>query len=457
MALSRRTCTGSHDKQRHGYAYRVSGMSDPIYPQPGQPRQRSIGIKDVAAAAGVSWKTVTNVIHGRPNVGPATRRRVEQAIKDLGYRANLAGRQLRHGRTGLLTVSVPDLATPYYADLARSIVQRAREDDYTVLIDETGHSIARETAAARGYAVRFTDGVMLSPSRLTGAEIGALRSDTPVVLLGEQPESGGLDHVSIDNGASAREATRHMLTLGRRRLAFLGAEIGPSHRRASSLRIGGIQQALATEQDRQELTLIETSEFSRSEGFARTRLAFESGPTPDALLCATDLLAVGALHALASLGLRVPDDVAVLGWDNAPEGEYSWPPLTTIAPDMGDFATQSLNLLIARIAEPETPPRRALVKHRLVVRSSTLGRAATFNPAVPYQIRYEEPSPAMLIRKARARAGMTQAALATAAGTSQAMIARYEADAVSPTVPSLRRILRALGSDLHLDATPTAD
>ena len=121
----------------------------------------------------------------------------------------------------------------------------------------------------------------------------------------------------------------------------------------------------------------------------------------------------------------MPDDVAVLGWDNAPEGEYSWPPLTTIAPDMGDFATQSLNLLIARIAEPETPPRRALVKHRLVVRSSTLGRAATFNPAVPYQIRYEEPSPAMLIRKARARAGMTQAAEAIDSGAAAALLTRW--------------------------------
>ncbi|MBZ2197929.1 substrate-binding domain-containing protein [Occultella gossypii] len=432
-------------------------MSDPTYSQSRRSSARSVGIKDVAAAAGVSWKTVTNVIHGRPNVGPATRRRVEQAIEDLGYRANLAGRQLRHGRTGLLAVSVPDLATPYFADLARSIVQRAREDDYTVLIDETGHSVVRETAAARGYAVRFTDGVMLSPSRLTGVEVAALRSDTPVLLLGEQPESGGLDHVSIDNGASAREATRHMLMLGRRRLAFLGAEIGPNHRRASSLRIAGIEQARAAERDRPELTLIETSEFSRSEGFARTRMAFESDARPDALLCATDLLAVGALHALASLGLRVPDDVAVLGWDNAPEGEYSWPPLTTIAPDMADFATQALKLLIARIAEPEAPPRRAVVQHRLVVRSSTLGTAAAFNPAVPYQIRYEEPSPATLIRDARIRAGMTQAALAKAAGTSQAMIARYEAETVSPTVPSLRRILRALGTDLHLDVTPTPE
>ncbi|WP_050761690.1 substrate-binding domain-containing protein [Beutenbergia cavernae] len=446
-------------------------MSDPVSPSggpPGAPQEeaqaapgrsaragKAVGIKDVAARAGVSWKTVTNVIHGRPNVAPATRRRVERAIAELGYRANLAGRQLRHGRTGLLAVSVPDLATPYYADLARSVVQRARKDDYTVLVDETGHSIARETSAARGYPVRFTDGVLLSPSRLTGPEIAALRTDTPLVLLGEQADSGGLDQVSIDNVGSAREATRHMLTLGRRRLAFLGAEIGP-HRKASSLRIAGVRAELAAWGGDAELALVETSEYSRSEGFARTRREYEAGARHDALICATDLLAVGALHALAMLGLRSPDDVAVLGWDNAPEGEYAWPPLTTIAPDMAEFGSQAINLLLARIVEPAAPARRSVVNHRLVVRASTLGSAATFNPAVPYQIRHERPSPGELIREARVRAGLTQSALASQIGSSQALIARYEADAVSPTVRSLDRILEALGSDLEIGSRPPA-
>ncbi|GAB2608003.1 substrate-binding domain-containing protein [Pseudactinotalea suaedae] len=417
------------------------------------PPRKVGGIKDVAARAGVSWKTVSNVIHGRPHVAAATRRNVERAIAELGYRPSLAGRQLRRGRTGLLAVSVPDLATPYYAELARAVVRRARDEDYTVLIDETGHSVPRESAAARGYSVRFTDGVLLSTSRLSGAEVAALQTDTPIVLLGEQAEPGGLDHVGIDNGASARDAARHMLALGRRRFAFLGAEIGP-HRKASALRIAGLRAELAEAGEAASLSLIETSEYSRSEGFARTREAFASGTPWDALICASDLVAVGALHALASLGIRVPDDVAVLGWDNAPEAEYAWPPLTTIAPNMEEFGSRAVQLLAARIAEPSAPPRRGVVTHRLIVRASTLGSAAVFNPAVPYQIWHERPRPGELIRDARRHAGITQRSLAETVGTSQAMIARYEAGEVSPTVRSLERILGAMGAALRLDTLP---
>ncbi|WP_420114826.1 substrate-binding domain-containing protein [Pseudactinotalea sp.] len=423
---------------------------------PGQPGRRTrtvVGIKDVAARAGVSWKTVTNVIHGRPHVAAATRRTVERAIAELGYRPSLAGRQLRHGRTGLLAVSVPDLATPYFAELARAVVRRAREDDYTVLIDETGHSVTRESAAARGYSVRFTDGVLFSPSRLSGADVAALQTDTPIVLLGEQADPGGLDHVGIDNVTSARDAARHMLTIGRRRFAFLGAEIGP-HRKASALRIAGVRAELAAAGNTADLTLLETSEYSRSEGFARTRAAFADGTHWDALICASDLVAIGALHALASLGIRIPEDVAVLGWDNAPEAEYAWPPLTTIAPNMAEFGARAFQLLTARIAEPTAPPRRGLVSHHLIVRSSTLGSAALFNPAVPYQIWHERPEASVLIREARKRAGLTQRALADLVGTSQPMIARYESGAISPTIGSLERILAAMGSTLRLDALP---
>lgn len=419
----------------------------------GSSTRRVGGIKDVAARAGVSWKTVTNVIHGRPNVAAATRRNVERAIEELGYRPSLAGRQLRRGRTGLLAVSVPDLATPYYTELARAIVRRARDEDYTVLIDETGHSVTRESAAARGYSVRFTDGVLLSPSRLSGADVAALQTDTPIVLLGEQADPGGLDHVGIDNVASARDAARHMLALGRRRFAFLGAEIGP-HRKASALRIAGLQHELSQAGASSSLTMIETSEYSRSEGFARAREAFADGTPWDALICASDLVAVGALHALASLGIRVPEEVAVLGWDNAPEAEYAWPPLTTIAPNMQEFGARAVQLLAARMADATAPPRRGVVPHHLIVRASTLGSTARFNPAVPYQIWHERPQPGELIRDARGHAGITQRALAEAVGTSQAMIARYEAGEVSPTVRSLERIMAAMGTALRLDALP---
>ncbi|HEY0217712.1 MAG TPA: LacI family DNA-binding transcriptional regulator, partial [Cellulomonas sp.] len=170
-------------------------------PGSGDAPSRPPGLKDVAAVAGVSWKTVSNVVNGTGRVGPATRERVEQVIATLGYRPSIAGRQLRQGRTRILALAVPEVDSPYFGGLAHAVIEAARARGYTVFIDETRGDPEVERVVARGFAVRLIDGIIFSPLGLSIAEVDDLRGSTPMVLLGER--DAGLrtgpvrtDHVS---------------------------------------------------------------------------------------------------------------------------------------------------------------------------------------------------------------------------------------------------------------------
>ncbi|MBM0259289.1 LacI family DNA-binding transcriptional regulator, partial [Micromonospora sp. 4G55] len=167
-------------------------------------------LKDVAERAGVSVKTVSNVVNGYLHVRPDTRARVEEAIAELNYRPNLSARNLRKGRTGVIALAVPELDIPYFAELARHVVTAAAERGWTVLIDQTGGGAERERVAAAGIGDHMIDGLILSPLALTAEDLAGL-DGTPMVLLGERVDHGPADHVAIDNVAAAREITAHLV------------------------------------------------------------------------------------------------------------------------------------------------------------------------------------------------------------------------------------------------------
>lgn len=337
-------------------------------------RPRRPGIKEVAALAGVSWKTVSNVVNGTAVVRPQTRARVESAIAELGYRPTLSGRHLRQGRSKLLALACADVRLSYFADLAHAVIKAAGSRDYTVLLDETFADVERERHAAFGFGVHLLDGLIFSPQTLTRTELDDAGKQLPTVLLGEHalPEPGEdvqIDRVVIDNGASARQATEHLLAGGRRRIAFLGAD--PTGRSGTgALRRDGYLQALGNVD---AAVVLPTAIYSRAEGLSRvaTYLGDPAAAGTDALVCANDQLAIGAMAAVRQAGLRVPEDVAVLGWDGSEEGAYAYPGLTSVAPDLEELATLAVDLLIARIDGTAESPRVHLLPHTLHVREST--------------------------------------------------------------------------------------
>lgn len=334
---------------------------------------RPARIKDVAARAGVSLKTVTNVVHERPYVADETRERVQAAIDELGYQPSRAGRQLQSGRSHLLTLVVPRIDEPYLGALTHALITAATPRGYKLVVDETDGQSEREHPAASGYPGHGIDGVILSPFALDPEHLAARSRDFPMVLLGQYLENSTADYVAIDNLVSAGEAVRHLAERGRRRIGYIGAEPGRPGA-LGEVRLAGYRQGLAGS------GLVEPADavapggrFDRRDGAAGAGQLLDRTPGLDALVCASDLMAVGALRALRERGLRVPEDVAVLGWDNIADGEDITPTLTTVAPDLWALAEQTLDALISRIEGDRGPGRRYVVPHRLVVRGSTGG------------------------------------------------------------------------------------
>ncbi|MEV5753717.1 LacI family DNA-binding transcriptional regulator [Actinoallomurus sp. NPDC052308] len=331
-------------------------------------------LRDVAARAGVSIRTVSNVVNGYAPVSDETRLRVEAAVAELGYRPNLLARNLKRGRTGMLALVVPELDVPYFAELARAVVTEARRHGYTVVIDQTDGEPDRERELIMGASAALFDGVILSPLALSQADLAMRDTTSPLVLLGERIVESPYDHVAIDNVAAARTATEHLIDIGRTRIAAMGDQPYETGETAQ-LRTRGYREAHAARgRALDESLVISTRRFHRSEGARAmaTLLDRADGP-PDAVFCYNDLLAIGAIRTLLARGLRVPEDVAVVGFDDIEEGRYSTPSLTTVSPDKDLIARLAVDRLIARLGDrSEEKPAELWAPHRLVTRESTV-------------------------------------------------------------------------------------
>ena len=337
------------------------------------PATRATTLKDVAAAAGVSIKTVSNVVNGHPHVRPEMRERVRGFIEQLDYRPNGMGRQLRQGRSGLIALAIPHVMSPYYGELTSALVDAARKRGLTLLVEQTDADPDRERQAADGFGVRMVDGLVFVPLNIPTGVLAERRDTTPAVLIGENGEGADADRVTIDSVAIGDLATTHLLERGRRRVAFLGdkdAERSP----VLAQRLAGYRRALARAGVALDPALMQpTPEWERGHGHDGTLELLAARPDVDAVFAANDLLAFGAMHALRRLGRRVPEDVAVVGVDDVEESRFCAPTLTSVAIDRTSVAEQALALLAERLDGLDAPPRTLTAGHRLVVRESTGG------------------------------------------------------------------------------------
>lgn len=333
-------------------------------------------VKDVAALAKVSPKTVSNVLGGTITVAPGTRSRVEHAIEHLGYVPNLAARGLRSGRTGIIALVVPDLRTPFSAELTQYFVELAHERGLGVQIEQSWMDLDRTReliAAARRHHV---DGVVLNP--ITPAQRDVALSggagSVPLVLLGEVLQDD-VDQVWVDSVDAARRMVAFLIGLGHRRIAMLGVQDPGEGTVTGAMRRDGYRAALAAAGLPLDRALERTCPAWSPEGgyTAMTALLEEAGP-PDAVFCATDSIAIGALSALWRAGLRVPEDVSVAGFDDVDDGAYASPPLTTVRFDKRAYAEAALDHLVARIDGSTAPPSRTVFPVEIVHRESAGSR-----------------------------------------------------------------------------------
>lgn len=329
-----------------------------------------VRLQDVAKVAGVSMKTVSNVVHNYAHVSDSMRERVQRAIDELGYRPNALGRSLATGRTGMLALAFSDVSLPYFSELARLISVEAARRGYRLLLEQTDGTLEGERAVIAMTEAGLVDGIIFQPSTMSALEIARHRADTPLVLLGEGPAPLGVDRVMIDNVEAAMAATRHLLALGRKRIAFAGHE-EKKLSATSTQRLMGYQEALEQAGVRVDTSLlIPSSTISSRDAALAVGAALEAGLQFDALFCRDDLAAIGALRALQERGLKVPEDVAVVGWDDISMASFTHPSLTTVAADTQALATTALNLLEERISGYAGTGRHKVVGFSLEVRES---------------------------------------------------------------------------------------
>lgn len=331
----------------------------------------AIRLIDVAERAGVSVRTASNVVNDYPHVKASTRAKVQAAINDLGYRPNIAARQLKYGRSGFIALAIPQIDSPYFAELAQRFTEIARDLGWIALMDVTNGSRAEEQVVLDGMKGHAVDGVIFSPLSLRAADFDGRDAQTPMVLLGERAVPDGYDHVAVDSVSASRAMVEHLLSLGRRRIAVIGHEAKDG---TASVRLQGYLAALQAACIEHDPDLVVgVPAYLRAEGRAAMQQLLALPERPDAVFCFNDLMAVGALAACREAGVRIPEDIAVAGFDAIAEGAFTEPPLTTVQPDVDLLVREALRLVRARIEGNADPAERVQVPWKLVVRASTTG------------------------------------------------------------------------------------
>lgn len=313
----------------------------------------AVTMNDVARAAGVSLKTVSNVLNDYEFIRPATKQRVQDAIAELGYEANLTARSLRSGKTSMLGLVLSDLSAPYYAELASKLMKAASRRGYRVIVEQSDAGVAAELGALQGTFRQLTDGLLFTPLVADADAIAARVGKKPLVMLGEHIMDPRFDLVTMKNGEAAAALTRHLLAGGRRRIAVIGARPDESAGSAG-LRLNGYRKALEDAGIAFDAGLVAPAEWRRDAGAAAVAGLLEAGVEFDAVFGLNDVLALGALHELLIRGVKVPGEVAVAGFDDIDEARFASPPLTTVSPGMEEIAERSIGLLLDRIAARET-------------------------------------------------------------------------------------------------------
>jgi len=326
-------------------------------------------VRDVARLAGVSPKTVSNVVNGTFPVSPHTKVKVERALAELEYVPNLSARGLRNGRSGVVALALPDLTTSYSAELVHHFVTVAGERGLTIQIEETNGADDERQLLSRARA-QLVDGLILNPVRMEASAVQLGVSLPPVVLIGEV-QMALADHVWHDNVAASRAMTELLIEEGHRRIAILGQMDSETSR----LRTRGYQEAMdhAGLARPPELS-IATDQWNQAGGAKAIRGYLAEHELPDAFFCFTDALAVGVLSVLWAEGHLVPEDVSVVGYDDVIEAAYTVPGLTTLRFEKREVAGTALDLLTKRIADNDRPVSTEMVAHSIVRRGSSRRR-----------------------------------------------------------------------------------
>ena len=333
-----------------------------------RPEIRRVTIVEVARAARVSRAAVSLVLRAQPGVGAEARERVIQAMRDLGYVYNRGAANLRHARSSVVGMIINDLTNPFFAELAIGIERALSIAGYIPFMANTAESIVSQAAHFRSMREHGAVGIILSPAFGTDAdELGQLAANFPIVLAVRKIAGARLAYAVSENELGARRAVQHLLSLGHRRIAFIG---GRSPAIVREERLAGYRAALEAHDTGFDPDLVIEGMPTRIGGLDAMNAALAMAEPPSAALCFNDIVAMGAMIAVNRRSLAVGKDVAIVGFDDIAEASLVAPPLTTVAVNGQALGEHAARLLLDQVREGPQAIGTYVGDARLVVRGS---------------------------------------------------------------------------------------
>lgn len=333
-------------------------------------RQR-VTIDDVARLAGVSYQTVSRVINNKPHVRPSTRQRVQKIIAETGYRPSPIARSLVTARTATIGLVVPDISNPYFSAIARGVEQVAYAHNYSVLLCNTGEDASRELEVLRTLDEMYVDGVIVCGLRQEDAPLQqALERFRAFVMINRRFADKVSPAINVDDVLGGYLATRHLLDLGHTAIGYIA---GPTTSFSGVRRLKGYEKALTEAGIHRETGWIQHCIPTVAGGETAAHLMNAHHPEISALFCYNDLVAIGAMRDCSAQGCRVPEDMAIVGYDDIMLATLVSPPLTTCHVPRVDMGSQAVSMLLSCINDEADRCTEIVITPELVVRASTLG------------------------------------------------------------------------------------
>ncbi len=325
-------------------------------------------IKDVARRAEVSVSTVSRVLNDQPYVADELRLRVLNAIDELGYKPSRVAQRLRATKSRLVGVILSDIANPFYIDVLRGFEHILSADGMSVLISNTNGDQDRESEIIRMMQLEGVAGILIAPTREESPAISEVGTNgLPVVVVDRQMMDSQIDTVLIDNFKGSLSAVQHLIELGHRQIGVIS---GPLHLTSGRERYAGYLQAMSDAKLAVRSDLTRFGDYKQRSGYTLAQELITSPDPPTALFVANNVMTIGALNAIHQIGRKIPDEIAVIGFDDVSWAVSLNPPLTTVAQPTFDIGKKAAELLLARIADGDRPPRTVMLNTKLIVRES---------------------------------------------------------------------------------------
>ncbi|ADL08508.1 LacI family DNA-binding transcriptional regulator [Thermosediminibacter oceani] len=328
-------------------------------------------IEDIARLANVSIATVSRVFNNKPDVSEKTRERVLKIARELGYEPSMPARSLIKGKTRTVGLIVPDISNPYYSEIVRGIEDTCHSLRYNVILCNADNKREKEFEYIDILKNRWVDGVIFHCDYFSEEHYEAFsRKKIPVVLAGRATVYD-VPYVTIDNFKAAFDAVNYLISLGHERIGIIHGPLDGMKETIDSVdRLMGYKKALSEAGLKIYNELIAEGDFKAKGGYEAARKILEAGVKPTAIFAVSDIMAIGALNAVFDFGLKCPDDVSVVGFDNIDLSEMTRPPLTTVAQPMYNIGAVAAEILINLINGESVERKQIILEHKLVIRSS---------------------------------------------------------------------------------------